>query len=105
MLAASTSDRFHAFLFWLSDNQECSDETKTEIVDSFDLSKFTGKELITKVKKSGFFTQDQIEQGLLKIIKEKDEDIKCLEYRLHKINTGLQPGEWKLKYDMYGIWS
>ena len=82
MLAGSTTDRFQAFLFWLSDNIECSEVTKTEIVDSFDLSEFTGEELITIVKKSGFFTQDQIEQGLLKIIKKKDQDIRSLEVRL-----------------------
>ena len=83
MLERSTKARFNAFLFWLSDNQECSDETKTKIVDSFDLSKFSGEELITIVKKSGFFTQDQIEQGLLKIIKEKDLEIQYLK-RLHR---------------------
>ena len=93
MLARSTTKRFHAFLFWLSDDTDCSEVTKTEIVDSFDLSEFTGEELITIVKKSGFFTQDQIEQGLLKIIKKKDQDIRCLKDRLHRMDTGLQTGE------------
>ena len=84
-----TKARYNAFTFWFSDNKECSEETKKKIVDSFDLSKFSGKELVTNVRKSGFFSDDQIEQGLLKIIKKKDQTIQFLEDRLHN----LQPGE------------
>ena len=89
ILANSTKDRFNAFVFWFSNNKDCSDETKMKIVDSFDLSKFSGEELVTIVRKSGFFSEAQIELGLLKIIEEKDDKIQLLEDRLRD----LQPGE------------
>ena len=88
ILANSTKDRFNAFVFWFSNNKDCSDETKMKIVDSFDLSKFSGEELVTKVRKSGFFSEAQIGLGLLKIIEEKDQTIRSLEDRLHNLESG-----------------
>ena len=79
------NDRFTAFLYWLSGN-ECSDEDKKEITDSFNLlcGCFTAEDLLTDVRRSGLFSISEIDDSVLEIItrarkeiKTQDEDEVC----------------------------
>merc|ERR1712110_312851 len=46
-----SKERLDAFVFWLSEN-ECSEEDKKEITDSFIFDEFTSDELLTDIRKS-----------------------------------------------------
>merc|ERR1719154_129202 len=62
--------RFDAFKFWLTRN-ECSDEVKKEIMDSFDLvgGSFTAEKLLTDVRRSGLYSIEEIDRRVLEIIR------------------------------------
>ena len=62
--------RFDAFEFWLTRN-ECSDEVKKEIMDSFDLvgGSFTAEKLLTDVRRSGLYSIEEIDRSVLEIIR------------------------------------
>ena len=62
--------RFDAFAFWLKRN-ECSDEDKKEIMDSFDLvgGSFTAEKLLTDVRRSGLYSREEIDDSVLEIIR------------------------------------
>jgi len=64
------NDRFDAFLYWLSGN-ECSDEDRKEIKNSFDLlcGCFTAEKLLTDVRKSDLFTIKEIDDSVLEIMR------------------------------------
>ena len=47
----STKNLFDAFVLWLSEN-DCTDEDKKEITDSFDFEDFKARELLTDVRMS-----------------------------------------------------
>ena len=66
----TTKEGFDAFVFWLTEN-ECSDEDKREIADSFDFSDFTGKELLTDVRRSGLYSIEKIDTRVLEILEKK----------------------------------
>merc|ERR1711934_1175787 len=63
------NDRFDAFLYWLSGN-ECSDEDKKEITNSFDLlcGCFTAEKLLTDVRMSDLFSIKDIADHVLEIM-------------------------------------
>ena len=59
-------DRFDAFVFWLSAN-DCNSEEKEDIKETFDISHFSVKELLTDVKNSGLYPIEEIHKGVLEI--------------------------------------
>ena len=62
----TAKDRFEAFLSWYSKNdQDCSDNDKQLILDSFDLDDFTGKDLMTVVKTSGMFSEESVNASII----------------------------------------
>ena len=67
MRMTTTKEEFDAFVFWLSEN-ECSDEDKQEIVDSFYFDDFTVKELLTDVRRSGLYSIEKIDTQVLEIL-------------------------------------
>merc|ERR1712079_376986 len=58
----TTGERFKYFLAWYSKNKDCGPEDKKAVLDSFKLDDFTGVELLTVAKESGFFSQEEIEK-------------------------------------------
>jgi len=68
--------RFQAFLKWYDNptNQECctADFIKG-IISTFDMTTFTCDQILDEVRKSGFFTSDEIFIMLGNLIKEKDK--------------------------------
>ena len=70
-------DRFKAFLYWLSRN-ECSDEDKKEIIDSFNLlcGCFTADDLLTDVRQSGLYSMKEINDCVLEMIGRAKREMK-----------------------------
>jgi len=64
----STKNLFDAFVLWLSEN-DCTDEDKKEITESFDFENFTEGELLTDVRKSGLYSIEKIDRRALDILK------------------------------------
>ena len=58
-----SKERLDAFVFWLSEN-DCSEEDKKEITDSFIFDEFTPDELLTDVRKSELYSIEKIDQRL-----------------------------------------
>ena len=54
--------RFRFFQDWYLKNQDCKEEEKKIILDSINLDEFTGEELLTVVKKSGLFSEEEIDK-------------------------------------------
>ena len=50
----------------------CNDQDEQEIVKSFNFDDFTGKELLTDVRKSGLYSVVKIDEKVLDMLKEKD---------------------------------
>ena len=74
----STKQKFDAFLFWLSEN-DCSEDEKKEIVDSFDLDNFTAEKLLKDVRLSGLYSISTICSKAIDIVAEKNHQIRQLE--------------------------
>ena len=74
----STKQKFDAFVFWLSEN-DCSEEEKKEIVDSFDLDDFTVEELLKDVRLSGLYSISTVCSKVIDIVAEKNQQIRHLE--------------------------
>ena len=64
------NDRYDAFMYWLSEN-ECSDEDKKEITNSFDLlcGCFTPNKLLRSVRWSDLFSSKDIDDSILEIMR------------------------------------
>ena len=58
----SSMARFRFFQDWYLKNQDCKEEEKKIILDSINLEDFTGEELLTEVKKSGLFSEEEIDK-------------------------------------------
>ena len=58
----SSKARFRFFQDWYLKNQDCKEEEKKIILDSINLEDFTGEELLTEVKKSGLFSEEEIDK-------------------------------------------
>ena len=54
--------KFRFFQDWYLKNQDCKEEEKKIILDSINLEDFTGEELLTEVKKSGLFSEEEIDK-------------------------------------------
>ena len=63
--------RFQTFVMWLTDNS-MEDAVKSEVLESFDLSDFTFKELTSDVRKSGLFDVDKIIERMEELYEWKD---------------------------------
>jgi len=68
----STRQKFDAFVFWLSEN-DCSQQEKKEIVDSFNVDDFTVEELLSEVRLSGLYSISMVSSKALEILHKKDE--------------------------------
>ena len=62
----STKNLFDAFVLWLSEN-DCTEEDKKEITDSFNFDDFNERELVTDVRKSGLYSTEKIDRRILDI--------------------------------------
>ena len=50
--------KFDFFMIWYSENKDC--DVSNIILDSFKLEDFSGQELLTAVKQSGLFSEEDI---------------------------------------------
>ena len=65
----TTKERFDAFVFWLSENEsQCNVQDKREVIKSFNFDDFTGKELLTDVRKSGLYSILKIDMKVLELL-------------------------------------
>ena len=63
MLKSLTKGRFDMFLDWYEANEEnCTEEDKKEILQSFNYDHFTGEELITVVGSSGLLPRVEVDR-------------------------------------------
>ena len=76
-------------MIWYSNNKDCDASNLKIILDSFKLENFSGKELLTVVKQSGLFSEEDIE----KICIEKFERFEDLEDSM-----------WGPPYAIFMIW-
>ena len=70
----STKNLFDAFVLWLSEN-DCTDEDKKEVTDSFDFDDFDEQELLMDVRKSGLYSTEKIDRRALDIFESQDKII------------------------------
>jgi len=70
----TATDRLEAFVLWLSEN-ECTDEDKKEITDSFNFEDFNERQLLTVVRKSGLYSTERIDRRALDIFHSLDATI------------------------------
>ena len=68
----STKQKFDAFMFWLSEN-DCGEDEKNAIVDSFNFDDFTVDELLTEVRMSGLYSVSKVTSKALEILNKKDQ--------------------------------
>ena len=68
----STKNLFDAFVLWLSEN-DCTDEDKKEITDSFDFDDFDEQELLMDVRKSGLYSTEKIDRRVLDIFSSREQ--------------------------------
>ena len=52
--------KFDFFMIWYSENKDCDVSNMKIILDSFKLEDFSGQELLTVVKQSGLFSEEDI---------------------------------------------
>ena len=88
----TTKQKLDSFMIWLSEN-EITDGQKEEIVESFKFDDFTVGELMSPIRKSGLYSNNMIDERVLKLFKEqgdklqeKDKLLKDQEKRLKKKN-------------------
>ena len=81
-----TGEKFDAFVFWRTANP-LRDEDKSEIVKCFKFEDFTGDELLTTVRKSGLYKDNEIDERLRVIIKKKDNRIEGLKKDIKNMNA------------------
>ena len=64
-------DKFDLFLAWYNENTEyCNEESKKIILDSFNLDDFSGEELLTVVRKSGLFPEEEVINKVLEKLRK-----------------------------------
>ena len=68
-----SKEKFQCFQVWYSKNQDCKDEDKKIIRDSIDLDEFTGEELLTVVKKSGLFPEEDVTQKCIEKFRKTNQ--------------------------------
>ena len=85
-----TFNRFDIFVLWLSDN-ECTDEDKKEITDSFNFEDFDVYQLITVVMKSNLYSTQKINRRVLDLFGNLNKTIveqeRCLSLKSNEINN------------------
>jgi len=84
----STKQKFDAFVFWLSENN-CSEEEKKVIVDSFNFDDFVVEELLTDVQLSGLYSISNVCSKVLEILRKRDELQEGWEINLMKMKKGI----------------
>ena len=89
-------DRFDAFVFWLSAN-DCNSEEKEDIKETFDISHFSVKELLTDVKNSGLYPIEEIHKGVLEIYHSDEEEMEVLRNMHHVATKSLKEKNAKIK--------
>ena len=55
-----TRQKFDFFMIWYSQNKDCDASNMKTILDSFKLEDFSGKDLLTVVRQSGLFSEEDI---------------------------------------------
>ena len=60
VLLPTTRQKFDFFMIWYSKNKDCDAINMKIILDSFKLEDFSGKDLLTVVKQSGLFSEEDI---------------------------------------------
>ena len=69
----ATMGRLQYFQVWYSKNKDCKDEEKKSILDSIDLDEFTGEDLLTVVKDSGLFPEEDIIKKCIEKFRKSDQ--------------------------------
>ena len=69
----SSKARFRFFQDWYLKNQDCKEDEKKIILDSMNLEDFTGEELLTVVKKSGLFSEEEIDKKCIEKFRKFDQ--------------------------------
>ena len=64
-----TRRKFDFFMIWYSENKDCDASNMKIILDSFKLEDFSGKELLTVVKQSGLFSEEDINKECIEKFK------------------------------------
>ena len=73
---ASQIDRFRAFAFWYSKHRNsCDEEDVKKIRQTFVFDRFSEEELIHHVRKTGIYTDEEVDGRLLDIIKKQRQEI------------------------------
>jgi len=96
--------RFQAFLKWYENttNQMCCTQDFIKgIISTFDMSTFTCDQILDEVRKSGFFTSDEIFIMLGNLIKEKDKAYEAKFNSLSQKNLSLSQRILKLEKCMF----
>ena len=69
-----TKTKFTLFAAWYSVNEDnCTVEQKREILESFNYGDLTGEELVKVVGRSGMFTREEVEEMVIKRLKQYEE--------------------------------
>ena len=83
----TTGERFKYFLTWYSKNKDCGPEDKKRILESFKLSEFTGVELLTVVKESGFYSGEEIAKKCVEKFENLEKEQERIDEKLEKLRN------------------
>ena len=76
-VSPTTKERFDAFVYWLSENEsECNIQDKRDVIQSFNFDDFTGKELVTDVRRSGFYSVVKIDKRVMELLNSRETIIR-----------------------------
>ena len=81
-----SKERLDAFVFWLSEN-DCSEEDKKEITDSFIFDEFTPDELLTDVRRSGLFSIEKIDGRLQEMFDDQKKSLGDKDQRFRTLKS------------------
>ena len=65
--------KFDFFMIWYSENKDCDVSNMKIILDSFKLEDFSGQELLTVVKQSGLFSEEDINKKCIEKFEKFDK--------------------------------
>ena len=92
----STKERFDSFVFWLTEN-ECIDDDKRNITDSFTFDAFTVEELLTDVRSSGLYSIKRIDRRVLEIHQSVQRNLELTGEKLKDKTKALNEKEYSNK--------
>ena len=91
--AATTKERFDAFIYWVKDKEISTDE-KSDIFEGFDFEDFTVDELLTSVKDSGYYSSKMIDKRISYLHRSLDSKVKKHSLKMKKLKEGIREIGW-----------